>query len=193
MPPRKSASPAPRQRDATQTRDRILAAARARFSRNSYENVGTRDIAADAGVDAALVSRYFGSKESLFAAVIEGGFDAADHLPAHMNELGTYLVAQVLDDADERDDFNALSVLLHATGSPAVTAMVSERFHVEFVKPLAKHLRGRDTEVRAALIASYVIGLATMRHGLASPVFTGGARRKAAAIAAAAIQACVDS
>ena len=53
-------------RNAGDTRARILAAARVRFAMDAYENVGTRDIAADAGVDAALVNRYFGGKEKLF-------------------------------------------------------------------------------------------------------------------------------
>ncbi|MGC1548160.1 MAG: TetR family transcriptional regulator [Rhodanobacter sp.] len=183
-----------RTRDSGQTRERILTAARARFSQHSYESVGTRDVAGDAGVDAALVNRYFGSKEKLFAEVIEGGFHVEEHLPEHLDDLGTYLVAQVLDDADSTEPapFDALRVLLHATGNPAIAAMVSARFHAEFVTPLARLLRGRDAEVRAALIASYVIGLATMRHGLNSPVLAGPSQRKAAVIVAKAIQACVD-
>ncbi|HEY0232194.1 MAG TPA: hypothetical protein VGC55_13150 [Dokdonella sp.] len=50
---------------------------------------------------------------------------------------------------------------------PAVTvaAVVSERFHAEFITPLAKRLRGADAEIRAALIASQVVGIATLRHG----------------------------
>lgn len=180
-------------RNAAQTRERILAAARARFSRHSYENVGTRDIAADAGVDAALVNRYFGGKENLFAEVIENGFRLEDHLPDNLDDLGSYLAMQVLaeGDNDEAEAFDALRVLLRAAGNPAIAAVVSERFHAEFVLPLAKLLRGRDAELRAALIASYVIGLATMRHGLDSPALSGAATRKAANIVAAAIQACV--
>lgn len=178
-------------RNAAHTRERILSAARVRFSRQSYENVGTRDIAADAGVDAALVNRYFGSKEKLFAQAIEGGFHIEEHLPDNMSNLGIHLVAQVLDNADDSESFDALRVLLRATGSPAVAAMVSERFHAEFVRPLAKLLGGRDSELRAALIASYVLGLATMRHGLESPSLAGPARRKAATIVAEAIQSCV--
>lgn len=183
---------APIARNAEQTRERILAAARARFSQHSYENVGTRDIAGDAGVDAALVNRYFGAKEKLFAAAVHGGFHVEEHLSAHLDDLGTHLVAQIFDDADPDDDsFDALRVLLRAAGNPSVAAIVSERFHAEFIKPLAKLLRGRDAEMRAALIASYVIGLATMRHGLDSPALMGSARTRAAALAAAAIQACV--
>jgi hypothetical protein len=62
---------------------------------------------------------------------------------------------------------------------------------VPTILPLAKLLGGRDSELRAALIASYVLGLATMRHGLESPSLEGPARRKAAAIVAKAIQSCV--
>jgi AcrR family transcriptional regulator len=182
-------------RSGARTRARILAAARRRFSEHSYENVGTRDIAADAGVDAALVIRHFGAKEKLFAEVLEGGFQVEAHLSTHLADLGMHLAGQLLADAPEAEAepaFDPLRVLLRAAGNPAVAALVSERFHAEFVQPLARLLPGRDAALRAGLIASYVIGLATMRHGLDSPLFAGAGRKKAVRIAAAAIQACVD-
>lgn len=55
---------APRPRNAEATRAAILIAARERFARESYDDVGMRDVAGDVGVDAALVSRYFGSRRS---------------------------------------------------------------------------------------------------------------------------------
>ena len=175
-----------------QTRERILAAARCRFSAHSYESVGTRDIATDAGVDAALVNRYFGSKENLFTAVIEGSFRIEEHLPEHLDDLGTFLAKQVLDDDDSDETFDSLRVLLRAAGNRDIAPLVSRQFQAEFVLPLAKLLRGRDAEVRAATIASYVIGLATMRHGLSSPSLSGTARmRISAGLVASAIQACV--
>lgn len=178
-------------RNAGNTRARILAAARIRFSSNNYESVGTRDIAADAGVDAALVNRYFGSKEKLFLEVIEGGFRVDEHLSDNLDELGAHLVRQVMEDADEQasEEFDALRLLLRATGNPVTAAMVSERFHAEFVSPLAKLLRGRDTELRAALVASYIIGLATMRHALSSPMLASVTQRKVVALVGADIQA----
>lgn len=51
-------------------RDRILQAARRRFSRHAYEDIGLWDIAADAGVDVACMYRCFGSKEELFARAV---------------------------------------------------------------------------------------------------------------------------
>src|SRR3546814_13123254 len=61
-----------RTRNAAATRHAILLAATGRFLQDSYESVGLRDIARDAGIDVALVIRYFGSKEDLFAQVLRG-------------------------------------------------------------------------------------------------------------------------
>ncbi len=180
-------------RNAGDTRARILAAARTRFSSDAYEHVGTRDIAADAGVDAALVSRYFGGKEKLFGEVIAGAFRVEDHLPASLDTLGEHLVHLVMDDTKKphEDGFDPLRLLLRASGSPATAAMVSAHFHADFVQPLGKLLRGPDAELRAALIASYVLGLATMKHALGSRALASGAQGKAAALVGVAIQACV--
>ena len=52
---------------ASGTREAILAAARARFGDLGYDRPTIRGIAADAGVDAALVHHFYGSKEQLFA------------------------------------------------------------------------------------------------------------------------------
>lgn len=181
------------QRSAAHTRERILHAARRHFSQHSYDRVGTRDIAAEAGVDAALVNRYFGGKERLFAEVITGGFRLEEQLPAQLSELGAHLVERVLrEPSPASEEWNPLLVLLRAVGNPAIASLVSVRFHSEFIGPLAKLLRGRDAEARAALIASYLIGLASVRHGLQSNSLAGTARRKAAQLAAAAIQACVE-
>ena len=52
------------------TRDRILASARELFARNGIDRTSIRAVAAGAGVDAALVHHYFGTKQQLFAAAI---------------------------------------------------------------------------------------------------------------------------
>ncbi|MFL6681175.1 MAG: TetR family transcriptional regulator [Burkholderiaceae bacterium] len=195
--PKKTVRPAARPaRNAGDTRARILAAARVRFSRDAYENVGTRDIAADAGVDAALVNRYFGSKEKLFDEAIEDAFAIKDHFDAlDMSRFGEIITTMVFEGSAERRaaGFDALGILLRSSGSPATHARVSERFHADFVLPLARLLRGRDAELRAALIASHLIGLATMRHALASPLLAAdAARRKTIASVGEAIQGCVN-
>src|SRR6186997_1742538 len=62
--------PPARRRNAAATRRAILTSARRAFARAGYDGAGLREIAADAGVTAMMVNRYFGSKEQLFAAVI---------------------------------------------------------------------------------------------------------------------------
>lgn len=178
-------------RNASATRERILEAARICFSRRTYENVGLREIACEAGADAALVSRYFGGKEGLFTQVVEGAFLVDEHLPESLDTLGEFLVVQLMADPDATEAFNPLRLLLLSAASSDVAEIVSVRFDAEFVQPLAGKLRGRDAEVRAALIGSYVIGLATMRHLLESPTLANTSSRKVASFVGAAIQACV--
>ncbi|WP_250006202.1 TetR family transcriptional regulator [Actinoplanes sp. M2I2] len=69
-------SPAPtRRRDAARTRQLLLEAARARFADDGYAATTVRDIADDAGVNVALISRYFRSKEGLFEACLTTAVD----------------------------------------------------------------------------------------------------------------------
>lgn len=182
-----------RARDPEKTREEILAAARVRFSQQSYGNVGVRQIAGDVGVDAALVNHYFGTKQALFGEVIRGGFHVEDHLPKKLSELGVHLATEVLSDDSPAPVFNGLHLLLRSMGDPDIASMVSERFHIEFVDALARRLGGTQTRMRAAVIASYVIGLATMRHGLASPPLRSAeSLRRAGQLVAEAIQACAE-
>ena len=53
------------------TRERILTAARELFARNGIDKTPIRTIAAAAGVDSALVHHYFGTKQQLFATAIK--------------------------------------------------------------------------------------------------------------------------
>lgn len=150
-----------------------------------------REISTLAGVDAALVNRYFGSKEGLFAEVIGGAFHVEEHLPASLDTVGEFLVGEIMrEDEDDAAGFNPLRLLLLAASSPDTAAMASERFHAEFVQPLARKLGGRDADLRATLIGSYVLGLATMRHLLRAPALSPASRRKVTALTGQAIQAC---
>lgn len=57
------------------TRDRLLTHARALMWARGYAAVSLREVSQAAGVDVALVSRYFGGKRGLFEATLEGAFD----------------------------------------------------------------------------------------------------------------------
>src|SRR3954451_19671976 len=91
---RQSASPTgrPRTRDAQATRLALLRAAQRRFGVLGYDRATTRDIAHDAGVNLALIRRYFGGKEGLFRAVIS----ATPELPANPDPFRGDLVDEFL-------------------------------------------------------------------------------------------------
>src|SRR5215470_6210802 len=63
-----------RRRDAVATRAAILEAAKGKFAQLGY-NANLRDIAAEAGVDVALIKRYFGGKEALFTEALRASMD----------------------------------------------------------------------------------------------------------------------
>ena len=54
----------------TTTREAIAGAARRQFAELGYDRATLRGIAGEAGVDAALVVRFYGSKEALFREVM---------------------------------------------------------------------------------------------------------------------------
>ncbi len=55
--------------DGQETRERLLAAAEAEFAEKGFELASAREICRRAGANAALLSRYFGSKDSLYRLV----------------------------------------------------------------------------------------------------------------------------
>src|SRR3954471_13557038 len=81
-----------RTRDAQATRLALLRAAQRRFGVLGYDRTTTRDIARDAGVNVALIRRYFGGKEGLFQAVIS----AAPELLANPDPIRGDLVDEFL-------------------------------------------------------------------------------------------------
>ena len=60
--------------DGVETREALLAAAREEFAEKGFEIASAREICRRAGANAALLSRYFGSKESIYRLVAKGLF-----------------------------------------------------------------------------------------------------------------------
>lgn len=58
-------------RDAARSRERLLTAAVELFSERGFDRTTTREIGEKAGVDAALIARYFGSKTGLYLAALQ--------------------------------------------------------------------------------------------------------------------------
>ena len=156
----------PRPRNAAQTRADILAAARRRFATDGYEPTTLRTIAADVGVDAALVSRYFGSKQDLFATATEFRIDLPDLAGAQPEDIGAMLLPRYF--AVWEDDHTFLA-LLRAAGSSRVAADTINETLARNVAPTLRAVTPDNHMAWIAMTDAFVIGLAMTRSVLANP------------------------
>jgi AcrR family transcriptional regulator len=78
---RRASDPEERQRDTARTRQRIMDAALAEFAAKGFAGARVREIAQRAGVNAQLISYYFGGKEGLYNELMAGW---------HQFEAGAY-------------------------------------------------------------------------------------------------------
>ncbi len=153
----------PRSRNATATRQAILEAAKTCFTRDGYEQAGVRDIAARAGVDPALVNRYFGSKEGLFSEAVASKFDLSHVLDGDRATLGQRLAQYVLQKKPAGADYDPLVALLRSSSSEVCGGMLRNAILYGFVRPLAERLDGPDALSRAELVGSTLLGLLVHR------------------------------
>jgi AcrR family transcriptional regulator len=160
-----------RHRNAVATRQAILASARRHFARENYENVGLREIAGDAGVDPALVSRYFGSKEALFRETLRD--DDKDIMDGATREnLAAHFAQLFLDKGDvpqdERDiHIERILTLLHSIGSPKAGQIIRETIDADILGPVAREVGGQDADMRAAMAFAVLMGMGIMHNTLA--------------------------
>ncbi|NEW47510.1 TetR/AcrR family transcriptional regulator [Nocardia cyriacigeorgica] len=155
-------------RSSGETKAVILAAARERFAADGYDRATIRAIAADAGIDPAMVMRYFGNKERLFAAAAEFDLELPDLSTVPRDLLGSTVVAHFLE-RWERDE--ALLILLRAgVTNEAVAERMRSIFAAQLAPVVARAVEDpRDVPLRAGLAASQILGMALCRFVLAFP------------------------
>ena len=150
------------------TKLRIQQAAAKLFASRSFETVSTRAIAKEAGVDAALIHHYFGSKEGLFQAVLNAAI--------RPEQLEALVVSESSEDWG-RQLVRAADKVWTSPAAPALKAVVRrvlvghEGMLREFVtrsllNRFLSHIKGPETErrLRASLIGSQMSGLVIARH-----------------------------
>jgi AcrR family transcriptional regulator len=163
--------PPTRHRNAQNTRKQLLEAARRRFAHEGYTATTVRDIADDVGVDAALVSRYFGSKEKLFEACLDEAVHDLRGDTSEANELRQMVQAIIRNTigADSEDaSRQALLMLMRSSGNKRVDekrADVLRNFGIKIasVAGLAIDQAGDEILLRAQLVIAVGVGMAVLR------------------------------
>jgi AcrR family transcriptional regulator len=156
---------ATRPRNASQTRADILSAARRRFATEGYERTTLRAVAADVGVDAALVIRYFGAKQDLFAAAAEFAIELPDLSNVDPDAVAGILLPRFFA-VWEDESFVAL---LRAAMTSQIAADALRRVFAEQVAPKLITATADNPIQRIGVMGAFVIGLATTRYVLANP------------------------
>jgi AcrR family transcriptional regulator len=174
-------------------RDAILRAARRQFAHGTYAATTVRAVAAEAGVDPALVIHHFGSKRELFAAALRFPLHLREHVAALLRQdptdLGEQLVRFYLglwQDPITRAPLAATvrSVFSDAEAADALGRLLS----AEMIGPVVKALGKDQPHLRISLVASHLVGLAIGRHILAVTPLARAATEHLVACTAPAVQ-----
>jgi AcrR family transcriptional regulator len=172
MTTRQGQSDLTRPRDAAATRQALVDAARDLFATEGYDATTVRAIADRAGVNQALLFRYFGNKEGLFAEAVLGPAMALLAEGPGDDLLERTLAAILSTDADRGRE--PLMAVLRGTGSTQVAEEVRTRLRSAYSAAFAALVDTDDPEdarVRADLLLAWLLGISLVRGPLrAGPV-----------------------
>ncbi len=150
------------------TREAITRAARGQFSELGYDRTTIRGVAREAGVDPALVLRFYGSKDALFREVMalppaaaEALERIADGSRATVGRRLAELIVGLLENPETRAI--VLGRIRSAVSHPEAAALVRETVTRD-VGRLTSALTDDQPDVRAVLAGTHVVGLAVARY-----------------------------
>ncbi|CAM5277413.1 TetR/AcrR family transcriptional regulator OS=Streptomyces alboniger OX=132473 GN=CP975_19930 PE=4 SV=1 [Streptomyces alboniger] len=160
----------PPRTESTDTRDRILTAARAEFSERGYDKASVRGIAKAAGVDAALVHHYFGTKEQVFEAAITVALAPALNAPDAVadgpldgvGERLTRFFFGIWENPTTRTPL--LAIVRSAVNNETAAAVFRRLVASQLLRRVAAQLDPPDAELRAELAAAQLVGTAILRY-----------------------------
>jgi AcrR family transcriptional regulator len=149
----------------------ILRAARKLFAVRGYEGATMRAIAAEAGVDAALVVHFFGSKAGLLEAAVDWPFDPEVEMSKLLADgrhpVGRRLAELFVRAWDEEGTRDPILTLIEAASTePQAAALLSEFLRRRLYGHLMERLGVDHADLRAELTVSQLIGLGMARYVL---------------------------
>lgn len=150
----------------------MLAAARSAFAERGFDGASIRVIAAEAGVDPALVHHYFGSKDKLFLAAVHAPADPEDLLPEVLAggpaELGANVVRMLLRVWDGPARTAGLALVRSAVSNEWTARLLREFLAAKVLRRVVGSLGlpPAEAEARGALVASQLVGVVLTRYVL---------------------------
>jgi AcrR family transcriptional regulator len=156
----------------------LLRAAQRRFGVLGFDRTTTRDIARDAGVNVALIRRYFGGKEGLFQAVIAAAPELLSNPDPFRGDLVDEFLAGLEPDAWPGLGHHPLLLLLRdSSADENIRALRSRALRDGAARIIewsginageSGTARRRDAEIRAEVVEALFAGIIALR--LMTPV-----------------------
>ncbi|QBS39807.1 TetR/AcrR family transcriptional regulator [Nocardia sp. CS682] len=151
-----------RKRDSAATSAAILTAAQELFAERGYERATVRDIATRAGVNQALLFRYFGNKDELFrAAIADQGRRMLEE--GSVDGLLSRLLARALEPAGSVAQGQWLQAALRSSGHDEGVSAIRRELGDEYVRALSTLSDDPDSELYADLLLAWLLGIGLMR------------------------------
>lgn len=153
-----------RRRDAARSRELLLEAAGELFGERGYDRTTTREIGERAGVDPALIARYYGGKTQLYMAVMRA--EQGDTTPADL--LSPERLRELLSRTDRRGPGPIFRAAVFPHDDPAIQDAARAQLHDRVVAPLTERFTrdGLDRpQLRAEVAAAAFVGVVLARSG----------------------------
>jgi AcrR family transcriptional regulator len=150
-----------RRNDAQASRRALLQAAAALFDERGYQGATVRDIGERAGVDAALIARYFGGKEGLYLAALE----ETERPPLPTDPHAVFAKFLGKSDDDGSDNPICLAMVSPSLG-PELRDQVGALMQRRVIGPLTRRLADAGVEqprLRAELLIAVALGATLTR------------------------------
>lgn len=151
----------------TETREQILASARRLFAEQGYDGTTIRGIAAEAGVNQALIHHFFGSKDQMFAAALA--------LPVNPAAIVAAVLEGPREQAGERLIRLFLTIWRHPeTRSPFLALLRSVASNEDAARMMREFLSSAIisrigpalgvSELRMTAVGTQLMGIAMLRY-----------------------------
>jgi AcrR family transcriptional regulator len=148
------------------TRQAILEAARSAFAARGYDRTTIRGVAREAGVDASMVMRYFGSKAGLFTTAATADLPPPDLRAVPEADRGEALIRHLIARWEDPASRDRLMILLR-------TAVTSDEVAEQLQTVLGELITGSiaaagipDAVERGEFVRAQMLGLALCRYVL---------------------------
>jgi AcrR family transcriptional regulator len=179
----------------TETKEKILDAARNRFAEHGYDGATVRGIAADAGVNAALLHHFFGTKELLFVDAMNLPVNPVELVPSVLTgpreAIGERVVRLILSIWDSPEGRTPLLAMIRsATTNEQVATMMRQFLDRVLFSRMAE--AGGISKARVAGAAAQLMGVALLRYIVRVPPLADASDDEIVALVAPSIQLYFD-